>query len=104
MGCCLSFGNNNNNKPRIEIIDETPKGKEFDYLRPEGKITYGIDTTYDVLRIEIDFNGWYVNSVRLWRKNKKVRPHFVMLRKTPSVSPQISFSSDTCDSGIDTVF
>ena len=54
MGCCLSFGNN---KPRIEIIDQTPKGKEFDYLRPEGKITYSIDSTYDVPRTEIDFKG-----------------------------------------------
>ena len=52
MGCCLSFGNN---KPRIEIIDQIPQGREFDYLRPEDKITYSIDTTYDVPRIEIDF-------------------------------------------------
>ena len=55
MGCCLSFVDND--KPRIEIIDEIPKGKEFDYLRPEGKIIFGVDTTYDVPRIEIDFNG-----------------------------------------------
>ena len=101
MGCRLSFGNN---KPRIEIIDQTPKRKEFDYLRPEGKITYSIDSTYDVPRIEIDFNGWYVNSVRLWPESKKVRPHFLMLRRTAPVSPQISFSSGSFDSGIDTVF
>ena len=104
MGCCLPFGNNNNNKPIIEITDETPKGKEFDYLRPEDKIIYGVDTTYDVPRIDIDSNGWYMNSVRLWHKSKKVRPHFLMLRNTPSVSPQISFSSDICDSRIDTAF
>ena len=102
MGCCLSFVDND--KPRIEIIDEIPKGKEFDYLRSEGKIIFGIDTTYDVPRIEIDFNGWYVNSVRLWPESKKVKPHFLMLRWTPPVSPQISFSNESFDSGIDTVF
>ena len=100
MGCCLSFGNN---KPRIEIIDQIQQGREFDCLRPEDKITYSIDTTYDAPRIEIDFNGWYVNSVRLWPESKKIRPHFLMLRRTPLVSPQISFSSESFDSGIDTV-
>ena len=46
-------------------MDETPKGHEFDYLRPEGKITYSIDETYDVPKIQIALEGWYVNSVRL---------------------------------------
>ena len=30
--CCLS------NKSKIKIIDETPKGKQYDYLRPEGMV------------------------------------------------------------------
>ena len=47
------------------IIDETAKGQEYEYLRPEGKITYSIDTTYDVPKIKTAFDGWYVNSVRL---------------------------------------
>ena len=34
-----------------------------DYLRLENKIIYDIDTAYDVPRIEIAFDGWYVNSV-----------------------------------------
>ena len=46
MGCCCSFFNTA--KSKIKIIDETPKGREFDYFRPEGKITYSIDSTYDV--------------------------------------------------------
>ena len=100
MDCCLFFSNN---KPRIEIIDQIPKGKEFDYLRPEGIITYSIDTNYDIPRIEIDFNGWYVSSVRLWPESKKVRSHFLMLRRISPVSPQISFSSESFDSGTDTV-
>ena len=72
-------------------------------MRPEGTITYSIDTTYDVPRVDIAFDGWYVNSDCLWPKSKKIRLHFLMLERTPSVSPQISFSSD--ESGIcDTVF
>ena len=85
-------------------MDETPKGHEFDYLRPEGKITYSIDETYDVPKIQIALEGWYVNSVRLWSKDKKVRPHFLMLERTPPVSPQISFPSDNENGICDTVF
>lgn len=62
MGCCFS---SNNKKPKIVIIDETAKGQEYEYLRPEGKITCSIDTTYDVPKIKTAFDGWYVNSVRL---------------------------------------
>ena len=92
-----------NKRPKIKIIDETPKGQEFDYLKPEGKIIYSIDTTYDVPRVEITFDGWYVNSVRLWPKSKKIRPHFLMLERT-LVSPQASFSSSDESSICDTVF
>ena len=100
MDCCFSF--DRRQKPKIEIIDETPPRQEYDYLRPEGKITYSIGSVYDVPKIEIAFDGWYVNSVRLWPKNKRVRPHFLMLERTPLVSPQISLSDE---SGIvDTVF
>ena len=101
MGCCYSSFNK---RPKIKIIDETPKGQEFNYLRPEGKITYSIDTTYDVTRVEIAFDGWYVSSVRLWPKSKKIRPHFLMLERTPPVSPQVSFSSDDQSGICDTVF
>ena len=100
MGCCYSFFDK---KPKIKIIDETPKGREFNYLRPEGTITYSTDTTYDVPRVDIAFDGWYVNSVCLWPKRKKIRLHLLMLERTPPVLPQISFSS--VESGIcDTVF
>ena len=84
MGCCCSFFNTT--KPKIKIIDETPKGHEFDYLRPEGKITYNIDSTYEVLKIKTAFDGWYVNSVHLWPKSKKVWSHFLMLERTPCFS------------------
>ena len=90
MGCCCSSFNTS--KAKIKIIDEIPKGREFDYLRSEGKITYSIA-----------FDGWYVNSVRLRPKSKKVRSHFLMLERTPPVSPQISFTFDE-SSICDTVF
>ena len=52
MGCYFSC-----NEPRIEIIDETPKGGKFDYLRPKGTITYSINSTYNIPLIEINFDG-----------------------------------------------
>ena len=58
MGGCFSC-----NKPNVEIIDSTPWGKRFDYLRPNGTITYTIDRMYDVPEIEINFDGWYKASV-----------------------------------------
>ena len=49
MGSCFSF-----NRPSIEIIIEMPKGKQFDYLRPEGTITtYTVDRMYDDLEVEL---------------------------------------------------
>ena len=31
MGCCFLF-----NKPKIKITDETPEGRNFDYLMSKG--------------------------------------------------------------------
>lgn len=103
MGCCLFFGNKK--KTSIEINNKIPKGQEYDHLRPEGKIVHSIDTTDEVPKIEISFNGWCVNSVHLWPEYKKVRPHFLQLERTPPVSPQVFFSSESFDSGVnDTIF
>ena len=97
MGCCFSC-----NEPRIKIIDETPEGENFDYLRPKVTITYTIDRTYNIPLIELYFNGWFESCVRLWPKNNEMRPNFLLLERTPPPSPSISsFSSE---SGIDTVF
>ena len=63
MSCFFSF--DRQQKLKIEIIDKTPPGQEYNYLRPEGKINYSTDSIYDVPKIEIAFDGWYVNSVRL---------------------------------------
>ena len=97
MGCCFSY-----DEPRIEIIDETPEGKDFDYLRPKGTITYSIDSTYNIPLIEINFDGWFESCVGLWPKNNTMRSNFLLLEKTPTLSPRISFSSS--DAGVDTVF
>ena len=34
-----------------------PEGENFDYLRPKGTITYTIDRTYNILLIELYFDG-----------------------------------------------
>ena len=97
MGCCFSC-----NEPRIKIIREMPEGKNFDYLRQKGTITYTIDRTYNIPLIELYFDGCFESSVCLWPKNNKMRSNFLFLERTPPPSPSISsFSSE---SGIDTIF
>ena len=97
MGGCFSC-----NKPNVEIIDSTPWGKRFDYLRPNGTITYTIDRMYDVPEIEINFDGWYKASARLWPKSNKMRSNFLGLQRTPLPSP--NFSTSSSNRSIDTVF
>ena len=43
---------------RVNIIDMTPQGKEFDYLRPNRKITCRKDDKFNVLLLEIELDGW----------------------------------------------
>ena len=90
------------NEPNVEIINYTPKGKRFGYLRPNGTITYTIDRMYDVPEIEIHFDGWYKANVRLWPKSTKMRSNFLGLQRTTLPSP--TFSTSSSDSGIYTVF
>ena len=97
MGGCFSC-----NKPNIEIIDYTPRGKRFDYLRANGTISYTIDRMYDVPEIETNFDGWYKASVRLWPKSTKMTSNFLGLQRTPLPSP--TFSTSSLDSSINTVF
>ena len=67
MGGCFSF-----NRSNVEIVNYTPKGKLFGYLRPNGTITHTIDRTYDVSEIEINLDGWYKGSFWLWQKSTKI--------------------------------
>ena len=50
---------------------------------------------------QIIFGGWFETSVCLWPKDNAARENFLMLERTPPISPKYSFFSD---SGIDTVF
>lgn len=90
MSSCVS-----RQKSQIGIIDETSQAHEYDYLRPKGKMIYKIDSVYEVPKIGIVFEGWYVQSVSLWSKNKKVRQHFSMFESIPPVSPQVSSSDES---------
>ena len=97
MSCFVSM----NNKPNIKIFDLTPRGDDFNYLRPEGTITLSINRKHQVPLMDIRFDGWYENSFRIRPKHTEQREHSLLLQRTPPPSPSISSLSD---SGIDTVF
>lgn len=71
MGCCCS----KKRKLNVKIIDVIPK-------------------------INIYFDDWYANSVRLQAKTDKAKKHFLITERTPPYSPPIS-SFDESD--VDTV-
>ena len=52
MESCFS-----SNEPKIKIIDVTSEGSSFDYLRPNGTITYSIYRTYNTPLIEFIKNN-----------------------------------------------
>ena len=85
------------NKPRIKVIDEILKGQIFDYLRPEGTITYTIDIIYNIPIIDIKFDGWFESIFCIWPKDNRARSDFLSLERTPSISSLF-------ESGTDTVF
>ena len=100
MGCLFSKCSSGSVEPKIKIIDCTPPGAAFDYLRPNGTISFSVDEKYNVLVVNISFEGWYENSVPLWAYHTEQREQFLQLERSPLQTPSIS--SD--DSGYDTVF
>ena len=88
-------------KIQVKIIDTIAEGSEFDYLRPKGRITFKMDSAYDVLQLDIFFDDWYTNKVRLWPKTEKARKHFLRIEKTPPDTPPIV--SDGSNLSLDTV-
>ena len=94
MGCCFSL-----NEPRTNIFDQTPAREN--YLRPEGTIRFSVDRKYNVPVVDIQFDGWFENSSRLWLKDTRQRDSFWLLERTPFQTPSVSSCSE---SGIDTVF
>ena len=94
MGSCFSKDS------KIKIIDQIPLGDDFNYLRPKGYINYMVDTKYNLPLIEINFDGWFETSVRLWPESKNARSKFILLERTPPPSLSVfSISSIIDDSG-----
>lgn len=99
MGCCLS--KIKKNVWNIEILDYTPHGSEYDYLRPQRTITVNINKKWNIPVIDINFDGWYEHSIRLWPKHNVQRENFLFSERTPLPFPSVS-SLDS--GGYDTVF
>ena len=97
MGCFFSKFTRSD-EPKIG--DLTPPGADFDYLRPNGTISFSVDRKYNIPVVSIKFEGRYENSVRLWPYHTEQREYFLQLQRTPLQIPSIS--SD--DSGYNTVF
>ena len=64
------------------------------YLRPKGKLILRTDSIYNVPKIDILFDDWCTNSVRLWPKTEKSCKHFLRVEGTP---PNASCSSESHD-------
>ena len=94
MGCLCSKCD----EPKIKIYDCTSPGDDFDYLRPKGTITLSIDRKYNVPVVDLRFDGWYENSVRLWPQDPEQREIFLLLERTPLQTPCVD------NSGFDTIF
>ena len=84
MSCCFST-----KKLQVKIIDTIAEGSEFDYLRPQGRIIFEMDSVSYVPQLDIFFDDWYANSVRLWLKSEKTPPD-----TPPIVSDDSNFSLD----------
>ena len=102
MGCI--FSKIINDVSNIEILDYTPQGPEYDYLRPTGIITVEMDEKWKVPVIHFDLDGWSPTFIRLWHENNQQRENFLILPRTPLPTPSSSSSSEYGDSGFDTVF
>ena len=66
---------------KIRIYECTPPGDDFDYMRPKCTVTFSIDRKYSIAVVNIRFDGWYENSVRLWPKHTEQREQFCYLRE-----------------------
>ena len=95
MGCCFS-----SNEPRTKMFDQTAPRENFNYLRPEGTITFIDDRKYNISLINIQFDEWFERSVCLSPKDNRQRENFLLLERAPPPTPSVSSFSD---SGVDTV-
>ena len=61
-------------------------------MRPKGKLIFKMDSIYNVPKIDVLFDEWYTNSIRLWPKTEKAHKHFLGMERTliiPSLLPLI---------------
>lgn len=101
MGCIFS----RNDEPNINIHDCILPSNESDYQRPHNTISVSSDRIYNIPIVDIRFDGWYENSIRLWPKHTEQREHFLLLARTALQTPGISgISSSDEDKDFDTVF
>ena len=98
MGCLFSKFID---KPTIDALDYTPKGSEFEYLRPREQIIVQIDEKFKVPVVILDLDECTPKYVCLWPYTCLQRKYFLNLDRTalPTPSP-----SEDSDSGYDTVF
>ena len=76
LGMCMTKTMSNQfsfcNDSEIKII----KGKEYNYPKSDGTITYILNRDFDTVETEINFTAACKNSVRLWLKEIKIRSNF----------------------------
>ena len=83
MVCLFPKCSNSSDEPKIKIIDSTPPGAAFDYLRSNSTISFSVDRKYNIPVVDIRFERWYENSMRLWPYHTEQREHFLQLERTP---------------------
>ena len=83
MVCLFPKCSNSSDEPKIKIIDSRPPGAAFDYLRPNSTISFSVDRKYNIPVVDIRFERWYENSMRLWPYHTEQREHFLQLERTP---------------------
>ena len=62
-----------------------------------------MDSIYNVPKIDVLFDEWYTNSIRLWPKTEKVCKHFLGMERTPNNSLPNSSNSKNSNINLDTV-
>ena len=91
------------NKVKIKIIDIIDKDEKFNYLQPKGKLILRMYIIYNVPNIDVLFDDWYRNSIRLLPKTEKARKHFLRIERAPINSPPNSSGSEYSNISLDTV-
>ena len=71
MACCFT-----KKQIDIEIVNNIDQDEAFKYLRPKRRLILRMDSVYNVPKIDILFDDWYTNSVRLRQKTDRARKHF----------------------------